>query len=406
MASIWGGSSAKPYTAVSVQIDRMTGEQYEEDDLSGLIDLIEVVRIQASGPTEAARAIRKKLKYGSPHRQLRALVILDGLIQNAGSRFQKTFADEPLLERLRIMARDDTVDPAVRQKCNLLFRQWAVAYKDTPGMSSINALHKTLPQPKRRPQRQTKSLRETEIDSDDARQAPHTHARNVSGTSASGSSPKKKAPVTLDQARIVGLPSSSFGGSSKASKKSKGGIKFNLASEKPQIMQTIAQSSVSSTNLLNALQLINREHERVSENPEVANRFETCKNLRRQVLRYIQLVENDELVGSLLNANDELVKALTAYDVMDRSMEDDSDSDQWENPEDFKDTGGAAGQLKGLKLDDMPPAKPSRPVARQASEDEEEDESEEEVDENDPFADSHAAPTPGVEKSGMNWKDV
>jgi hypothetical protein len=46
---------------VSVQIDRMTSEQYEEDDLSGIIDLVEVVRIQSSGPTEAARAIRKKL---------------------------------------------------------------------------------------------------------------------------------------------------------------------------------------------------------------------------------------------------------------------------------------------------------------------------------------------------------
>lgn len=39
----------------------MTGEQYQEDDLSGIIDLVEVIRIQESGPTEAARAIRKKL---------------------------------------------------------------------------------------------------------------------------------------------------------------------------------------------------------------------------------------------------------------------------------------------------------------------------------------------------------
>lgn len=51
----------KPYSAVSVQIDRMTSEQYEDEDLSGIIDLIEVIRIQSSGPTEAARAIRKKL---------------------------------------------------------------------------------------------------------------------------------------------------------------------------------------------------------------------------------------------------------------------------------------------------------------------------------------------------------
>lgn len=51
----------KPYTAVTVQIDRLTSEQFEEDSSSGIPDLVEVIRIQPSGPTEAARAIRKKL---------------------------------------------------------------------------------------------------------------------------------------------------------------------------------------------------------------------------------------------------------------------------------------------------------------------------------------------------------
>lgn len=83
-------------------------------------------------------------KYGNAHRQIRALVILDALIQNAGSRFQKAFADEPLLERLRILARDETVDADVRKRVNLLFRQWAIAYKGTTGLERIAALHKEL----------------------------------------------------------------------------------------------------------------------------------------------------------------------------------------------------------------------------------------------------------------------
>ena len=44
-----------------MQIERLTSEQYEEDDFSGIVDLIEVIRLQESGPVEAARAIRKKL---------------------------------------------------------------------------------------------------------------------------------------------------------------------------------------------------------------------------------------------------------------------------------------------------------------------------------------------------------
>lgn len=120
----------------------MTGEAYEEDDLSGIPELVEVIKLQPTGPTEAARAIRKKLKYGSVHRQLRALSILDGLIQNAGPRFQRTFADEPLLERLRVCGTSDLSDSDVKKKCSELFRSWATEYKNTPGLERIARLYK------------------------------------------------------------------------------------------------------------------------------------------------------------------------------------------------------------------------------------------------------------------------
>ena len=51
----------KPYTAITAQVERLTSENYDEDDVSGIPDLIEVVRLQSSGPTEASRALRKKL---------------------------------------------------------------------------------------------------------------------------------------------------------------------------------------------------------------------------------------------------------------------------------------------------------------------------------------------------------
>jgi hypothetical protein len=51
----------KPYTAVTVHINNLASEAYEENDIAGLVDLIEVIRLQDSGPAEAARALRKKL---------------------------------------------------------------------------------------------------------------------------------------------------------------------------------------------------------------------------------------------------------------------------------------------------------------------------------------------------------
>jgi hypothetical protein len=126
---------------VTVTIENLTGETYEEDDFSGIPELVEVIKLQASGPTEAARAIRKKLKYGNVHRQIRALVILDGLIQNAGPRFQRAFLDEPLLERLRVCGTSNLSDPDVKKKCRELFVSWT-AYSKTPGLQKIAQLHK------------------------------------------------------------------------------------------------------------------------------------------------------------------------------------------------------------------------------------------------------------------------
>lgn len=126
---------------MTVTIENLTGESYEDDDLSGMPELVEVIKLQSTGPSEAARALRKKLKYGNVHRQIRALVILDGLIQNAGSRFQRSFVDEPLLERLRVCGTSHLSDPDVKDKCRELFRQWA-QYQNTPGLQGIARLHK------------------------------------------------------------------------------------------------------------------------------------------------------------------------------------------------------------------------------------------------------------------------
>ncbi len=120
----------------------MTDEEFEEDDLSDIPALVEAINLQATGPSEAARAIRKKLKYGNAHKQLRALTILDALIQNGGSRSQKIIADEMLLERLRICATSEASERKVRNKCNVLFRSWAVGFKNTRGMEQAAALYK------------------------------------------------------------------------------------------------------------------------------------------------------------------------------------------------------------------------------------------------------------------------
>jgi hypothetical protein len=283
---------------------------------------------------------------------------LDALIQNAGTRFQKAFVDEPLLERLRILARDDMVDSEVRQKVNVFFRQWAVAYKGTPGLERIAALHKELPRTKRPQPQQSRIVRQQDAEAAREReeQSPPPsppHARRPEPHHAPSSSSSR--PVALGNA--APLPGSSIFKRDKKDKKSRGKA-FNLEKEKGQLLETIASANVASTNLLNGLQLINREQQRVSENPEVMRRFETCKQLRRQILRYIHLVESEQYIGGLLNANDELVKGLMAFEIMDKSIDDDSDSDN-----DLSNSPSAEAAMTGLRLEEQAPAKPPRPMS-------------------------------------------
>jgi hypothetical protein len=295
----------KPYSAVTVTIERLTHESYDEDDLSGIPDLVEVIKLQPTGASEAARAIRKKLKYGSVHRQIRALVLLDGLIQNAGARFQRTFADEPLLERLRVCGTSDLSDPDVRKKCSELFMSWT-QYKDTPGLERIAALYKELPRRKKVvTQERSQVLKETEnpfgVD-DDEEEEDETPPRSSVAASSSGARPASpliahartpSASVSAYQTGQVGQVNSYSGGKEKKKKDSKKSGKdkkrkpFNLEAEKDAMKVAIAESSIAATDLLNALQSINRERERISENEVAVQRFETCKALRRKVLRYV-----------------------------------------------------------------------------------------------------------------------
>ncbi|EPS36276.1 hypothetical protein H072_10228 [Dactylellina haptotyla CBS 200.50] len=417
-------ASKKPYTAVSVQVEHLTTEQYEENDLSGIPELIEAVRLQDTGPQEAARAIRKKLKYGNIHRQTKALTLLDALVENAGKRFQRSFSDEPLLERLRIIASDSLTDPDVKKKAQILFVQWHNAYKDTPGMSGVANLYKQVPtRPRPRPQPRPVSPEDDDTptpaaNSSSSRPTPASPNRNpyTSGSHSRNPSGSKSTntPITLEH---NGTTLATFkqpkDKSSKSGKGDKKRAPFNLEKEQPQMIQNIATASIASTNLKNALKLINRETERVSDNPEVQRRFEACKLLRRQILRYIQFVESEQWLGGLIHANEELVEALTLFELLDKPPGEDSDSEgEWEQvPKNLgvDDTTGRLGKLK-IVGGDHGPMRPGQVPAKQRDydSDELEDASDDEPEEdpNDPFGDSHALKTPAKEKAEPRWAVV
>ena len=271
------------------------------------------------------------------------------------------------------------------------------------------ALQKQLPKRKKPvTQAQSKVLQETERE---ANEDPFGSAEDQSMSGESSLTPRSNAAASITptpkyQPKKLKLD--------KHGKKSRSRT-FNLEKEKPQLLQAIASSSVASTNLMNALKLLNREKLRVSEHAETVNRFETCKALRRQILRYIQHVESEQWLGSLINANDSLVEALMAYEILDKSVDDDSDSEEqdWSDDEqpakpskpESDNEKGTQEAFSGLNLGKSPTQQhPTMLLNGQGGIRHAEDtDSEEEEDGDDPFADSNAVHTPKTERPGMTW---
>ena len=146
-------------------------------------------------------------------------------------------------------------------------------------------------------QERSKVLRETERDpfedaADDEEEASQPSSINTKAKlQPEAASPTSPATVKVGSFASFSSNSPKPTESKKSKKDKKSGKKkpraFDLELEKPKMTMTIAESSVASTNLLNSLRLINREHEQVSENANAVKHFETCKMLRRHVLRYV-----------------------------------------------------------------------------------------------------------------------
>lgn len=146
-------------------------------------------------------------------------------------------------------------------------------------------------------QEQSRVLRETEEnpfgeEEEEAARAAHQQKQQQQQQPSNSSGSSHAQPPLVSHAKSSSISSSFFGSSSKSKSKDKDKAKgkrkpFNLEAEKEQMKSVIAEASIASTNLMNSLQSINRERERISSNQTASAHFETCKLLRRRVLRYV-----------------------------------------------------------------------------------------------------------------------
>lgn len=82
---------------------------------------------------------------------------------------------------------------------------------------------------------------------------------------------------------------------------------------KPKIIQDIALAVQSANNLIYALQLINTEQ---IDLENLRYMYEMCDETKQRMIRYARFVEDEEWIGTLLDANEDLLKAMNMYGLI------------------------------------------------------------------------------------------
>lgn len=67
--------------------------------------------------------------------------MLGALVENCGPRFQTTFADPQLVERIKLMSQDPLVDASVRKKLMRMLLSWHYQFRNEPTMRPVANLY-------------------------------------------------------------------------------------------------------------------------------------------------------------------------------------------------------------------------------------------------------------------------
>ncbi|KAH8922592.1 hypothetical protein BT69DRAFT_1263270 [Atractiella rhizophila] len=318
------GEGGKPQTAVTDWIERLCSSSYDENSLDSLPDLVDVIDIQPeSGPTEASRALRKKLKYGSKEQQLRALTLLRALVENCSRHFKLHFGDQQLLQRIKEMARDSTTDPKVKKKLMVILAGWEKDFANETDyrLKTLAGLWKECGGVKKPPPPTPEQLVEQAIARE--KREKELEDRRLSVERAREEQERQRRE-RLEREREELERKRQEKEDKKKKSSTKPSVKrepFNLEKEKPKVMETIAVGTQGANTLINSLRHVNIHTSSPQTDPAVQQALTSVKASRKQIVRYIQLVAQNpssdpkgEFVGTLISTNEKIIEALEAYD--------------------------------------------------------------------------------------------
>lgn len=207
-------------------------------------------------------------------------------------------------ERFDIIIESTTEDIRVRKLLVTLLGIWATRFKDERGMRVLQELH----------------------DKGKLYFEPRKPIPFVGLLKKSFSSYKVDTAT-----KTITLPTSKSSLAILSSAPTTNDTSFNFEKSKPKIIQEIAMATQSANKLINALQHVTSDDWEFDS--VIQESYLRCEQDKKKIIRYVRLVEDEEWIGTLLAANEVLLKAIDMHDTMLTSYhEDDGDEGDLDDP--------------------------------------------------------------------------
>ncbi|KAH6916942.1 hypothetical protein BKA70DRAFT_317973 [Coprinopsis sp. MPI-PUGE-AT-0042] len=297
------GATKPHHSSVTDWIEILTGPSIAEEAYDGIPELVDAINLQKDiGSAEASRALRKKLKHGNIHQQYRALVLLKALVENCGSKFHNAVNDGQFTDALRHIASDSYVDRRVKKKLSLVLAAWRTQYKDDPSMSFFANLYTQCRISERKGQNDAyqmagvPNLKEDEKKMEKRKLKEEKRAAREKAAKEEEERRKNSVQQGADRTRRT--------------------RRFDFEKDKPKVLESLVAASQASSNLMNAITLVNLQKETLEENARVQECVEKAKQAKKTVMAYTRLVENEDLIGTLIESTERVVSALNLYDEL------------------------------------------------------------------------------------------
>lgn len=225
-----------------------------------------------------------------------------------------TFADGQLTDAIKHLATDPATDAKVKRKLMNVLASWHTQFKDDPSMSFVAGLYKQY-KPADRRSRSKDVTNDSEVQAMLRQQAEADRRKKEKEEKEAA---KRNAKDALKDAKEKAKRDEEKARKdAEEARRRKNRPKrgpFDFEKEKPQILTTIANTSQAANNLINAITLVNPETDNITTNARVQECLSNAKLARKPIVRYVQLVENEEVIGTLIETNERIIAALEMYD--------------------------------------------------------------------------------------------